>query len=296
VTSPSRLGLALAYGAICVIWGTTYLAIKVGLESFDPFFYAGVRYTAATLLLFALTRWQGVRFEGPLRRWWPAFGVGVLFIAICNGLVFWAETALDSGFTALLMTTSPLWTALLAPVLGRDRGPGVGGWIGIALGFAGTVLLLQPWHAGAVPMIAALVVEGSVVVWAVGSLWVRHIRRDFHPMALTVAQMGAGALVLLAVAAGRGRAVVGPVTLRALLALGFLVVFGSCVAFSAYFYLLRHWTATRAATSTYVNPVVALVLGVLVLHEAVTAPMVLGTAVVFVGVALTMRERAAEET
>ena len=220
MANPSRLGLPLAYGAICVIWGTTYLAIKIGLDSFDPIFYAGVRYTLGAALSLLLARSQGVSFGGPLRRWWPAFGVGVLFIAVSNGLVFWAETRLDSGFTALLMTTSPLWTALLAPLLGGDRGPRIGGWLGIALGFGGTVLLIQPWRAGAVQLAAALAVEISVVSWAVGSHWVRHIRQDFHPMALTVAQMGAGALVLLAVAAVRGRALVGPVTIRSLLALG----------------------------------------------------------------------------
>ncbi|MFI5168338.1 MAG: EamA family transporter [Thermoanaerobaculales bacterium] len=292
MTSPSRLGLAFAYAAVCVIWGTTYLAIKVGLESFDPFFYAGVRYTLAALVSLVLARFLGVPFGGPLRRWWPAFGVGVLFVAICNGLVFWAETALDSGFTALLMTTSPLWTALLAPLLGADRGPGRGGWLGILLGFGGTVLLLQPWRVGAVPLAAALGVEVSVVVWAVGSLWVRRIRQDFHPMALSIAQMAAGAAVLLAVAALRGRALVGPLTTRALLALGFLVVFGSCIAFLAYFYLLRHWTATRVATSTYLNPVVALLLGATLLHEAVTPAMLVGAAVVFAGVTLVLREQA----
>ena len=296
MTSPSRLGLALAYAAVCVIWGTTYLAIKVGLASFDPFFYAGVRYTAATVLLLGIAWSRGVAFGGPLRRWWPAFGVGVLFVGICNGLVFWGETALDSGFTALLMTTSPLWTALLAPVLSHDRGPGRAGWLGIALGFAGTVLLLQPWHVGALPMAEALGVEASVVVWAVGSLWVRRIRRDFHPMALTVAQMAAGALVLLAVAALRGRALVGPITTRSLLALGFLVLFGSCVAFLAYFYLLRHWTATRVATSTYLNPVVAVLLGAWLLHEAVTPTMLAGAAVVFVGVTLVLREQTRSAT
>ena len=296
MTDGTRVGLPLAYGAICVIWGTTYLAIKIGLESFDPVFYAGVRYTAGALLLLILARSRGVPFGGPLRRWWPAFGVGVLFIAVSNGLVFWAETGLDSGFTALLMTTSPLWTALLAPLLSSDRAPGATGWAGIALGFGGTVLLLQPWHAGAVPLLPALAVEGSVVSWAVGSNWVRRIRAEFHPMALTVAQMAAGAAVLLAVAGLRGRALVAPATARAWLALAFLIVFGSCVAFAAYFYLLRHWNATRVATSTYVNPIVAVTLGAIVLREAVTPAMVAGAGVVFGGVALVLHEQGAGRT
>lgn len=290
VTGGSRFALAAAYAAICVIWGSTYLAIKVGLESFDPLFYAGTRYALATVLSFALARLQGVRFAGPLRRWLPAFGVGVLFIAVCNGLVFWAETRLDSGFTALLLTTSPVGTALLAPLAG-ERTPRAIGWLGVALGFAGTVVLIEPWRAGAVPLLPAAAVEVSVVVWAAGALWARKIREDFHPMAITVAQMGSGAVLLLTVSAARGEALVGPVSTRALLALAYLVVFGSSVAFATYFYLLRHWEATRVATSTYVNPVVALALGVVFLGETVTFGMVTGTAVVLAGVALVLHEQ-----
>ena len=290
VTGGSRLALAAAYAAICVIWGSTYLAIKVGLESFDPLFYAGTRYALATVLSFALARLQGVRFTGPLRRWLPAFGVGVLFIAVCNGLVFWAETRLDSGFTALLLTTSPMGTALLSPLAG-ERAPRAIGWLGVALGFAGTVVLIEPWRAGAVPLLPAAAVEVSVVVWAAGALWARRIREDFHPMAITVAQMGSGAVLLLTLSAVRGEALVGPVSTRALLALAYLVVFGSSVAFATYFYLLRHWEATRVATSTYVNPVVALVLGVVFLGETVTWGMVAGTAVVLAGVALVLHEQ-----
>lgn len=292
MTNGSRLGLATAYAAICLIWGSTYLAIKVGLTSFDPLFYAGTRYALATVLSFGLARLQGVHFTGPLRRWLPAFGVGVLFIAMANGLVFLAETRLDSGFTALLLTTSPLGTALLSPLAGERTLRAIG-WVGVGLGFAGTVVLLEPWRGGAVPLLPAAAVELSVLVWAVGSLWARRIREDFHPMAITVAQMGAGAVVLLALAALRGEGLAGPVTARALLALAYLVVFGSSVAFATYFYLLRHWDATRVATSTYVNPVVAVLLGVVFLSEKITLGMVVGAAVVLAGVGLVLREQRA---
>ena len=283
--------LALAYAAICLIWGSTYLAIKVGLASFDPFFYAGVRYVIATGLLYAIARALGAQFGGPLRRWLPALGIGVLFIAVSNGLVFWSETRLDSGFTALLITASPVWTAALTPLLPGERRLRALGWLGIVLGLAGTVILLQPWRATRVELVASLAVEVSVVAWVVGALWIRRIRHDFHPLALTVAQMAAGAPFLLVVAALRGRAIVGPVTLPAVLALAYLIVVGSCVAFAAYFYLLRHWEASRVATSTYINPVVAVILGALLLHEPVTGPMVAGAAIVLAGVALVLHEQ-----
>ena len=287
---PSRWGPAAAYAAICVIWGSTYLAIKVGLESFDPFFFAGVRYLLAGGVTYSVARWRGVTFPGPFSRWWPAFGIGVLFIALSNGMVFWGETRLGSGFTALILTTSPLGTAALSPLVPGERRPGALGWAGIGAGFVGTAILFDPWRAGAVDIAAALVVELSVVTWAAGSLWVRRIRGRYDPMALSVAHMAAGAPILLATAALTGRAVVGPVTPRALAALGYLVVFGSVVAFAAYFYLLQHWGATRVSTSTYVNPVIAVILGALLLHEPVTATMLAGTAVILAGVTLVLRE------
>jgi len=287
----ARVALPVAYAAICLIWGSTYLAIKIGLESFDPFFFAGMRYLTSTVLMWAFARSRGVTFGGPLVRWAPAFAVGVLFITVSNGLVFWGETRLDSGFTALLITASPVWTALLTPLLAGERRLTTLGWLGILLGLGGTAVLLQPWRAGRVELVAALAIEVSVVSWVCGALIVRRIRHEFHPLALTVAQMAAGTPALLAIAAARGRPLVGPVTASAVLAFLFLVVFGSCVAFLAYNFLLRHWDASRVATSTYVNPVVAVALGATVLGEPVTAPMVAGAAVVLAGVALVLHEQ-----
>ncbi len=286
----SPLALGLAYASLCVIWGSTYLAIKVGLASFDPFFYAGLRYLLAVALLLPVALAAGVRFAGPLARWWRPLAVGVLFIGYCNGLVFWSETRLDSGFTALLITATPVWTALLQPLIPGERRLGVLGWLGIVAGLAGSAMLLAPWRIDRVELGAALVVESTVVVWAATSLWVRRIGSTFHPLALTVAQMTAGSAVLLALAGLRGKALVGPVTVPSLAGLGFLVVFGSCVAFGAYFFLLRHWDAARVSSSGFINPAVALFLGWWLLDEQVTVVMVSGAIVVLVGVALVLYE------
>ena len=277
--------------AICVIWGSTYLAIKVGLVTFEPYFYAGVRYVLATALMLPIARWQGATFAGPLRRWLPAVAVGVMFVGVCNGLVFWAETRLDSGFTALLITTSPLWTGMLSPLTSSERRLGGGGWLGVVVGFAGATLLLAPSASPAFDWTATIAVEVSVVLWVVTSLFVRRIRQDFHPLALTTVQMGTGAVVLLVVAVARGSYLVGPVVPEAVASLVFLAVFGSCVAFSAYFYLLRHWEASRVASSTYINPVVAMLLGWLILDEVITSRMLVATAIILVGVTLVLRER-----
>ncbi len=289
MTGASRLSLAAAYGLISFIWGSTYLAIKVGLESFDPFFFAGLRYLLATALAYAWARFRGVGFPGSLRHWLPAFAVGVLFIGVCNGAIFWAETRLDSAYTALLITVNPVWAALLTPLYPGEERLKLSGWVGVILGFVGTTVLLAPWRAVTPELAAALVVVTSALIWAATALGVRRIRERYDPLALTVAQMASGAVVLLAVAAVRGQALVGPITLRAAGALAYLVVFGSLVAFTAYFFLLRHMDATRVASSTYINPVVAMVLGVVLLEEVITWYMGVGIAVVLAGVWLVMR-------
>lgn len=286
----SRTGLAVAYTAICIIWGSTYLAIKVGLAAFDPFFYAGLRYLLATAAGWAILRSLKVPLAGPLARWLPAFGVGVLFVGVCNGMVFWAETRLDSGYTALLITANPLWIAFFEVFVPGESRLSWRGWLGLGVGLLGTGLLLEPWRGGRLELGAALVVELSVIIWSATALWVRRIKDRFHPFALSVAQMAAGGAVLLGVAAGRGRALVGPVGWQAVTGLAFLVVFGSLIAFGAYFYLLKHWPASRVATSTYVNPVVAVLAGWLLLGERVSISMIVATGVILAGVALVLRE------
>ncbi|MGC8917418.1 MAG: DMT family transporter [Thermoanaerobaculum sp.] len=290
----------LAYGVICVVWGSTYLAIKVGLESFAPVSFAAVRYWLAAPLVALFARRAGVRFSFSVRRLWPAWGVGVLFIGLCNGMVFWAETRLESSYTALLITASPVWTALLAFLVGAwlpgEGRLGLRGWAGIALGLLGSYVLLRPQVQRAGGLVAALVVELSVVVWAAGSLWVRHLRERYHPLEMATWQMVSGASFLTLLAGVRGEHLLhGPLRPASLASLAYLVVFGSCLAFSAYFYLLRAWPAARVATSAYLNPVVAVFLGWVVLAEWPGSHGIWGGALVLLGVSLVLGETTRRE-
>lgn len=285
-----------AYAVVCLVWGSTYLAIKLGLQSFNPFAFAALRYWLAAPLMAWLASRAGIALRFRWRETWPALGVGVLFIGLCNGMVFWAETRLDSSYTALLITASPVWTALLGTLAGAvlpgEGNLGVRGWSGIVLGFFGSFLLLRPESAAPANFAAALVVELSVIVWAVGALWVRHLRERYHPLEMATWQMVSGAGVLTVLALARGERVLhGPVTLSAIGSLAYLVVFGSVVAFSAYFFLLRAWPATRVATSAYLNPVVAVVLGWWVLGEWPGPEALAGGALVLVGVSLVLGGR-----
>lgn len=288
-----HLGEWLAYGAICFVWGSTYLAIKVGLESFEPLPFAALRYWIAVPFMALLARRAGVALRWAPQITWPAWGVGVLFIGLCNGMVFWAETRLDSAYTALLITASPLWTAVLSAIAGRwipgEGRLGMQGWLGVGLGLAGSFVVLSPARARPSYLAAALVVELSVLIWAAGSLWVRHLRHRFHPMEMATWQMIAGAAFLSLVAAISGVPLTRtPLTWRAGVSLAYLVFFGSVLAFSAYFFLLRVWPATRVATSAYINPVVAVVLGWAVLGERLTVVTLAGAGLVLAGVSLVL--------
>lgn len=283
----------LAFAVVCVVWGSTYLAIKVGLESFTPFWFAALRYWAAAPLAALWARREGVQLARPLRQLLPAFAVGVLFIGLCNGMVFWAEQALESSYTALLITASPLWTAFLswaaAPLLREEDKLGGRGFLGLALGFFGSYALLKPAAALPANLKAAVVVELSVVIWALGALWARRLRDRYHPLEMSTWQMFSGALVLTLIALAReDPLLVAPLSWPAVASFAFLVGFGSLGAFAAYFYLLRLWPATRVATSAYVNPVAAVLLGWLLLDERPQATSLLGGALVLAGVFLVL--------
>ena len=291
MTRPSPALLALSYLATCIIWGSTYFAIKLALASFSPLFLSGARYAVAAVLGWGVARALGIAFPGPFRQWWPVFGVGILFITIANSTVCWAEVRLDSAYVALIMTTSTLWTAMLAPLIAGDPWPRPRAWLGIGIGLAGTVLLIEPWKASAPDLGAALAVSCSVIVWAAGANWIRRIKTTIHPFAMAIGQMAVGAAVLLLITVPRGDTLIAPITPSSGLAIGFLVIFGSLIAFGAYFYLLEHWDAAKVSTSAYVNPVIALSLGVGLLGERLTWTMGLGTVIVLSGVTLVLLDQ-----
>ena len=283
----SRLGIGLALFAVYVIWGSTYLAIRIGLEGFPPFLMAGIRFALAGGAMFVVLRARGT--PAPRRAQWGAAAlVGLLLLVGGNGLVSVAEQSVASGLAALVVATTPIWAALLAGIWGQW--PARGEWLGLALGIGGVALLslggdlrANPWGAGVV-----LLAAGS---WALGSVWSRHLPLPPGPIASAVEMLAAGGILLLAsvLTGERMPGVPGP---RPLLALAYLVVFGSIVAFSAYGYLLARVRPTLATSYAYVNPLVAVALGAGILGEPITPVTGLAMAVILAGVVLVTRSRA----
>jgi drug/metabolite transporter (DMT)-like permease len=280
-----------AFAAIYLIWGSTYLAIRLAIETMPPLLMAGTRFTVAGLLLFAWARTRGGAPAPTRRQWGAAALMGVLLLACGNGGVSWSEQRVASGLAALLVALVPLWTVLLEWARPGGRRPAAAVLVGLALGLGGVALLVAPGSTGGrgVDPVGALVLLGATLAWSIGSVSARRLPLPSSPLMATALEMLAGgaALLVAGLAGGEGRALhLAAITPRSLLALGYLVVFGSLVAFTAFVWLLRVRPAGRVATYAFVNPAVAVLLGWAVLGEALAARTLVAAAVIVAGVAL----------
>lgn len=276
-----RVMIPLALLALYIIWGSTYLGIRYGLESYPPFLLAGIRFAFAGALLFGFLRLRGV--AGPTARQWRNGAVtGVLLLGFGNGLVCFAEQSVSSGVAAIAVASVPLFAAIFSGLYGQW--PSVREGVGLAIGFAGVVVLnlgssLAASKLGAIALIVA------AASWAFGSIWSKHQDMPAGPMN-TAVQMLCASVALLLVGFGTGEHLPAHPTLRATLALGYLVVFGSLVAFSAYLYVLKHARPAVATSYAYVNPPVAVLFGVLFAGEHAGLFELAGMAVILLGVAI----------
>ncbi len=272
----------VAYGVCAVVWGSTYFAIAVALESFPPYGMVAVRFGFASVLTLAIGRL--LREPWPSRSELPHLAlVGVLLLGICNALIVWSETRVSSGVAAVLAALTPAWFGILTA---RTEPLGIRGWVGTGLGLGGVVLLVGPGTTGGVDLAGVAAILLATALWAVGTL--HHRKHVKGGGALTNAglEMLAAALLGLVLAPFGGGFVRGSVTPKALLAISYLAVFGSCLAYTAHLYLSKAWSPARAGTYAYLNPVIAVLLGAAFLGEAFNARMGLGMVVILAGVAL----------
>ena len=287
----NRAAVFWSFAAIYVVWGSTYLAIRVVVEAFPPFFAAGTRFLLAGGLLYGWSRWRGVPAPAG-RLWLPAFLLGALFFLFGNGGISWAETRIPSGLTALLAATSPLFTAVFESAHQGWRRPPGRAVVGIIAGLGGVALLVAPGEiigGGHVDLAGAAAITLAAIAWAGGSVMSHAVPLHASPALSTGMKMlSGGTLLLLAgLAFGEGdRIAVAHFTPKAIFAWVYLVVFGSLVGFSAFTYLLRVTTPSKVATSAYVNPLVAVALGWLILGESVTPRTLVAAGIIIGGVVL----------
>jgi drug/metabolite transporter (DMT)-like permease len=308
----------LALVTVYIVWGSTYLGIKVAVETMPPFLMAGGRFLVAGLLLFAWDAWAERRRSAardlvapdpgrvtPLHRgrrgrpWWrsewaAATLIGGLLLLGGNGGVVWGEAHhVASGVSALIFATLPMWMALLSFVLYRERlSPMV--LSGLALGFAGTVLLVGGVSGGASGLLPPLIVLGGAVCWSLGSVLTRWAPLPERQTRSTAMQMicGGGLLLLAGAAAGElGRLDVAAISARSWTGLVYLILVGSLIGFTAYTWLLPNARISLISTYAYVNPIVAVFLGWIVLGERISGRTLLASAVVVAAVAIVVTGR-----
>lgn len=295
----STAAIWTALAMVYLAWGGTYLAIRVAIETLPPLLMASTRFLVAGALLYVWAIRRGDR-EGDrptARQWLAAAVIGSALLLGGNGLVTLAEQHITSGIAALLVATVPLWMVLLARLVLRERVRWLE-WAGILIGFGGVALLAWPSGPQRINALGVTLVVLASVSWAAGSLYARRAPMPKRPLVGVAMEMLAGGVALGIVGLLRGEAAQvdpGGFSMESLLGLGYLIVFGSWVAFSAYVWLLRVARTSLVSTYAYVNPVVAVVLGWLILSEPVTPRTLVAGLVILVGVALIVTARSPKE-
>jgi drug/metabolite transporter (DMT)-like permease len=284
MSKPSRSSLLAACLAIVyVVWGSTYLAIHFVVDGMPPLASSALRNLSAGPILLAFLKWRGAPWP-TLRQWRNGALVGFMMMGLGNGFVCLAETRVPSGLAALIIAGTPVFAIVFAWGLFGVR-PRLLEWLGVALGLAGMGLLNLDLHAAASPaFIAVLFIAGAS--WAAATVLQPRLDLPKGPMSAAVQMLGGGASLVVMAALHGERLDVAAVPLSSWLALAYLVVFGSIVAYTAFVYLIRHSRPALATSYAYVNPVVAVALGVLFAGETVSGPMLVGMAVILAGVGL----------
>lgn len=293
---PSPARLVAGFAAVYLIWGSTYLAIRFGVETLPPLLMAATRFAVPGAALYVWMRRRGAPRPTPAQ-WRAAAISGSLLLAGGNGVVTWAEQWVPSGLTALIVASVPLWMAAMSWVVEPGARPGARGIAGIVLGFAGVAWLVEPGgELGRDPqtLLGALGIVLASALWAAGSLASRHLPRPGNAFLSSAMQMlaGAGALALAGTLAGEwSRMHPETVSARSVVSLFYLMTFGSVIALSAYVWLMHVTTPAKASTYAYVNPVVAVFLGWAIAGETVTSRTVVAAAVIIAAVVMITTER-----
>jgi drug/metabolite transporter (DMT)-like permease len=280
-----------AYAVIYLVWGSTYLAMKFAVETLPPFALASARFCISGAILFAIARIAKGEALPTRSDWRRALIVGALLMIGGNASVMWAVQHVPSGVAALLVATTPIWLALLGRVRPTPRAI-----VGMVLGLVGVGVLVGPAaFAGTnrIDPLGVLVLVIASVSWAAGSL-IQRAGTTTSPLMGTGAQMIAGGVMLLGVAAITGefaRLDLAAGTMKSWVSLAYLTVFGSLLGFTSYAWLMRNDSPARVATYSYVNPIIAVVLGALLANEDINARVIVAAAVIVVGVVAIVSEK-----
>jgi drug/metabolite transporter (DMT)-like permease len=282
-----------AWGAVCLFWGTTYLAIRIGVKSLPPAMFLGTRFLVAGFIFALYLRWRGLVFpnRGELGN---LAVVAVALLVTANGLVVWAEQWVPSGLAALIVATLPFWMAGFEAVLPSGSKLNLRKILGIIIGFTGLVILFAPELKHSFDFSYLMGVSGllfSAVCWAAGSVYSKYRPVRSHPLMAAAFEMLIAGSILVTIGLFFGESGRFGFDPRGLAALVYLVIFGSLLGYGSFIYALAKLPATKVSMYAYINPVIAVLLGWLVLGERLDRFVILSTAVILLGVVLVKSSR-----
>jgi len=279
-----RTQIIIAFGAVYLIWGSTYLAIRFTIETLPPFLSAGLRFLLAGLILYAFARYKKKESAPTIKHWQSAFIIGGFLLLGGNGCVVWAERIVPSGLAALFIAVTPLWMVLLEWCWHETKRPSMGVFIGIAIGFFGVWLLIKP---GSIDLSGAMLLLFASLSWATGSVYSRKADLPQSSFLSTAMQMIGGGILLMVMGVVQGeitRFHVMNFSIKSITAWAYLIMVGSLLGYTAYLWLLKNVGVARASTYAFVNPIVAIFLGWLLAGEKLSAQTAIAGIFVLVAV------------
>ncbi len=282
-----RRMLVLCLATVYLVWGTSYVATRIGVLNLPPLLFAGVRFIIGGLLLTGVALWRGFRPAQLAGQWRHLLVLSLIVVAISNSLQAWAMQWVPSHASALLNASCALWIVVFGLFGARGHHPGARAVTGLVVGFAGTALLMWPAVAGTaagtllVPQLAILL---SCIVWSLGTIYMRNHSIDVDLFALIGLQMLLGGVWMTLAGLVRGEAALWHWSMQGALALAYLVIFSCCFAYTAYGWLARHATPAQVGTYSYVNPAIAAVVGYVALGEQLSPVQIVGALVILAGV------------
>ncbi len=282
----------LVFTILCLIWGSTWLAIKIGLEDAPPFWSAALRFSAASVILLVVNYFAKNRYPAKIAEYWKVAWPGIFMYTIPYLTVYWAETHIGSALVAVLYASFPFFIALFSTALLKDEKLAGPAWAGLVVGFGGIVVIfynsLQVSDLVFGGSLAAVIGSASS---AFSSVHVRAKLRDYDYRIIAVMQMIVGTVLMLAIAVGTEPLSSFEVTTKSMLSLGYLIVFGTVIAFSGYYWILKKTRAIIVSMITFITPIIAIFLGVAIASESIDSLTAIGSVMVLSGVVLVVRRK-----
>lgn len=291
-----EIKVVAAYIVVCIVWGSTYLGIRIGVSDFPPELFSGIRNLVAGSIILMYARVKGLEFPKSsidIRR---LATVGFLLLCGSMGLISWAEQWVHSGVVSLMVASSPLMMALIETIVFKENTLGIKGWAGLLIGFGGVgFLVMSASGTGSIDIFGSILVILAAFFWSSGSVYSKRFKAAGSVVTHIGIQMLAGGVGLTTAGLLLGEASRVRFTVKSMAAMAYLIIFGSILAYSCYIYVLGKWPSSRAGTYAYINPLVAVTLGFLVLGEPITYHTIISMVVILGGVLMVQVSQASRQ-